>query len=380
MVPQSQAVAETPSADAPQVSVIIPARNEEGGLGACLSSVLEQGGVSKEVIVVDDGSTDRTAAIAASFPGVRVLSSGALPEGWSGKCNAVCTGAKAATGEWLLFTDADTQHQPGSLAASVAEARQCGVALLSYSPEQRLRGLVQWAVMPAIFAELASTYRPRDVCDPRSPVAAANGQYLLISREAYDAVGGHQAVATSLLEDLELARLVKSSGRPIRLRHGKGLVGTRMYRDTRSLVEGWTKNLALLFPRNAWLATVRLMEFLAIVAGLATLAWAAGHRHEVTADQRTRELVLAGVGLGALCGMRVLGRVRRAHFGPLAGLLAPLGLPIFSYLLLRSRFYYSWRKQITWKGRAYWPSHPQSSSVSRSAPEATSARGVQSST
>ena len=108
--------------------------------------------------------------------------------------------------------------------------------------------------MPVIFAELAATYRPARVSDPESPAAAANGQYILISREAYDAVGGHAAVSGSLLEDVALARAVKASGRRIFFRYGGDAVRTRMYRSFAQLREGWTKNLALLFPSPARLA------------------------------------------------------------------------------------------------------------------------------
>ncbi len=386
---------ESPVAAAlPRVSVIVPARNEEASLGPCLRSLTAQSGVDLEIIVVDDQSTDSTRRLAESFAGVKVIASGELPPGWSGKCNAAWTGARIARGHWLLFTDADTVHLPGSLCRSLQEAQREGVALLSYSPEQEVRGLLQWAVMPLIFAELASTYPPRQVCDPASPIAAANGQYLLISRTTYDAVGGHQSVAASLLEDLELAKRVKAAGNRVCLRHGKGLVRTRMYRDTRALVEGWTKNLALLFPRPVQLALTRLAEFVAIVAGIALAIWviiqgngcptgSLGLQPKVSRFWLgwvcDREFVLAAVGLAALCWLRVLKRVRRAHFGPRAALLAPLGLPIFSYLLLRSRLYYRWRKPIPWKGRAYCPSNRQSSSMSPSAPPPTSGHGVRSS-
>lgn len=380
MSPEAPVAAEPRQPGLARVSVIVPARNEGASLGACLRSLAAQSGVEFEIIVVDDQSTDSTRQLAESFPGVKVISSAELPAGWSGKCNAVWTGAKVARGEWLLFTDADTVHLPGSLARSLEETQRERVALLSFSPEQEVRGFVQWAVMPAIFAELACTYPPREVCDPESLVAAANGQYLLISRAVYDAVGGHPAVASSLLEDLELAKRVKAAGYRMRLRHGKGVVRTRMYRDTRSLVEGWTKNLALLFPHAAALALVRSAEFAAIVAGVAVALWAAGHHGKVVTEVTTREWILAAIGLGALCWLRVLNRVRRAHFGVPADILAPLGLPIFSYLLLRSRFYYSGRRQITWKGRAYWPSHPPSSNANQSAPGATSASGARSCT
>src|SRR5579863_220078 len=110
------------------------------------------------------------------------------------------------------------------------------------------------AVLPVVFAELARQYPPSKVSDPKSPEAAANGQYILIRREVYDAVGGHAAIAGEILEDVALARRVKAAGRRIRFRYAADAVRTRMYRNFRQLREGWTKNLALLFPRPGWLA------------------------------------------------------------------------------------------------------------------------------
>src|SRR6266478_4424874 len=121
------------------VSVIIPARNEEACLGACLQSLVAQRGVSFEIIVVNDASTDRTPAIGESFAGssryVKVVEAGPLPRGWTGKSHALAAGVTHARGAWLLFTDADTVHLPGSLATSLREAQEQGAALLSYSPE-----------------------------------------------------------------------------------------------------------------------------------------------------------------------------------------------------------------------------------------------------
>src|SRR4030088_2399186 len=142
----------------PTVSVIVPARNEEGCLRACLESLVAQTGVAFEIIVVDDHSTDRTREIALSFPGVRVVDAAPLPQGWTGKNNAVTCGARAANGEWLLFTDADTVHLPGSLARALAEARENGVELLSYSPEQIAVSFWEMTTLPPIFAELARRY------------------------------------------------------------------------------------------------------------------------------------------------------------------------------------------------------------------------------
>jgi len=326
------------------VSVIVPARNEEACLGMCLESLVAQTGVGFEIIVVDDGSTDRTRGVAQSFPGVRVVDPGPLPPGWSGKNNALVAGAKEAQGAWLLFTDADTVHRAGSLASSLAEAQRQKAALLSYSPQQEVHGFWEKAVMPVIFAELASTYRPSEVSDPASIAAAANGQYILISREAYEAVGGHAAVATSLLEDVALARAVKASDRKIFFRYGGDAVRTRMYRSFAQLSEGWTKNLALLFRSPVRLAMLRLTEFVLIV-GSAAVAFLMGLRG------RTQASVAVGM-LAVILAAFLLKRIRKAHFSWDADVLALIGLPVFSYLLLRSRAAHR-KGTISWKGRLY---------------------------
>src|SRR5712671_7022765 len=186
----------------PEVSIIVPARNEEVCLGDCLRSLIAQTGVGFEIIVVDDGSTDRTRAIAESVRGVRIISPGPLPNGWTGKNNAVVAGAKEARGEWLLFTDADTVHLPGSLSRAVAEAKENQADFLSYSPEQIVRTFWEKAVMPVVFAELAAEYPPQKVRDQSSGIVAANGQYILVRRYAYDTVGGHADVAAEILEDV----------------------------------------------------------------------------------------------------------------------------------------------------------------------------------
>jgi glycosyltransferase involved in cell wall biosynthesis len=330
----------------PAVSVIVPARNEEDCLGACLRSLVAQSGVAFEIIVVDDHSTDRTREIASSFasPIVRVIDAGPLLPGWTGKNNAVAAGARVARGEWLLFTDADTIHLPGSLMRSLEEAKRHGAALLSHSPEQTVKSFWERTVMPVIFAELAAGYRPSQVSDPKSSAAAANGQYILITRQAYDAVGGHAAVAGTLLEDVALAQAVKRSGQKIFFRYGGDAVRTRMYRSFAQLREGWTKNLALLFRSPRRLAVLRTLEFVLIMAGF-VIAIANGLRHHPlpTAISGALALILYTI---------FLQRIRRAHFSWDTNLLALLGLPLFSYLLLRSKMFHQ-RGNVSWKGRSY---------------------------
>lgn len=341
------------SVSGPLISVIVPARNEEVSLRACLESLAAQTGVDFEIIVVNDHSTDHTAEIAHSFPMVRVIDAPPLPTGWTGKNNAVTAGAKNASGSWFLFTDADTVHLPGSLAMAVSEAEQHDVALLSYSPAQEVHGFWEKSLMPVVFAELAANFRLKDVSDPASPAAAANGQYLLISREAYETVGGHAAIAGSILEDVTLARAVKSSGRKIFFRYGAGAVRTRMYRSFQQMCEGWTKNLALLFPRASALAALRMAEFILILAGIAGAI--------IFAQRALAAMAILSAVFAFVLYVLFLLRIRKAHFAWDANLCALIGLPLFSYLLLRSALSHK-RGHVEWKGRGY----PTSSAEVRS--------------
>jgi glycosyltransferase involved in cell wall biosynthesis len=335
----------TPEAPIPEVSIIIPARNEEASLGACLESLAAQIGAAFEIIVVDDGSTDRTRDIAGNFARVRVISSDPLRQGWTGKNNALLAGAKQARAEWLLFTDADTVHLPGSLARALAEAKKQQADLLSYSPEQVVVTFAERAVMPVIFAELAAHYPPHKVRDETSEIVAANGQYILIRRAAYEAIGGHAAVATEILEDVALARLFRNAGRRVYFRYGGDAVRTRMYRNWPQLREGWTKNLALLFSRPEFLAFQSLTVWFAAWSTLAIVVSGVTSRHFVWI-------------LAAAFWLLAYRRIQTAHFATANNLLAmAFGLPMFAYLLLRSKKAHA-SGQVSWKGRAYNVSGP----------------------
>jgi GT2 family glycosyltransferase len=251
---------------------------------------------------------------------------------------------RQSSGEWLLFTDADPEHLPDSLAASLAEARKADAAMLSYSPEQQLSGVLQRLVMPLVFGELAANYRPREVSDPKSAVAAANGQYILIRRDVYDRVGGHRAVASDLLEDVALARNVKKSGARIMFRLGVGRVRAHMYSNAQEMQRGWTKNLSLLFPDALRLAIQRMFEFFALLL-LPTLAIA-----DFAFGARTPGYVAAAAAL--LLWWRYYARVSRAHFGPALTIAAVFGLPAFARLLRESVKAHS-EHRVEWKGRKY---------------------------
>jgi glycosyltransferase involved in cell wall biosynthesis len=325
----------------PEVSVIIPARNEEASLGVCLESLVAQSGVDFEIIVVNDHSTDRTGEIAASFANVRVIEARPLPQGWTGKNNAVACGAREARGEWLLFTDADTVHLAGSLARALAEATENKVEMLSYSPEQIAVTFWEMAILPVVFAELARQYPPSKVSDPASPIAAANGQFILIRRETYDAIGGHAAVASDILEDVALARRVKADGQKIRFRYAADAVRTRMYRNFEQLREGWTKNLALLFPRPGRLALETVFF------------WGVPWLVLLSPIVLPRLVNLWWWSMIAVMGFaRNTVRLQRANFDLAMEFLgACFGMPMFAYLLIRSKRMHR-KGSVAWKGRS----------------------------
>lgn len=337
-----------------ELSVIVPARNEERSLAACLASLVSQSepgfalGEQWELIVVDDDSSDRTREIAAEMavahPGVTVLAAPPFDASITGKNSACWSGAQSARGRWLLFTDADTVHEPGDLSRSLREAERHQVKLLSYSPRQIVSGFSQRSVMPLIFSELASVYPPKKVSDPQSRLAAANGQFLLVDREAYFTAGGHRAIASEVLEDVALAENIKRHPWLIRFRYAPEALSARMYRTTGEMVEGWTKNLALLLPSPVSLAAWRVLDLL-LFFGLPILSF--------TVPEHIPYQAAVFWLLWIRTCFRFYNRVMRANFPALDTVLSILGVPLFVYLLLRSVMQHRIQRRVVWKGRSY---------------------------
>jgi glycosyltransferase involved in cell wall biosynthesis len=340
-----------------RVSVIIPARNEEANIARAVRSVAAQQGV-QEIIVANDSSTDRTGEILdelrGEIPALRVIQTEALPEGWTGKSHAVATGARQASGEWLLFTDADTDHRAGSLAAVVERAERSGADLLSLSPGQRVVTWWEKSVIPLVYVHLARLYRFEEVSDPGSPAAAANGQYLLIRREAYGRVGGHEAVRAEILEDVELARRLKASGGQLVFLPGAEWAETRMYQTFGQMWQGWTKNLYLLYSRNlarllATLAEVALLDF-ALPLIFVALCVMMVFWHSGAALALAAVMILIAALWRQWTYRASLGRL---GFDPrLANFLVP-GAGLFGLLLMNSALAHRWRRSVRWKGREY---------------------------
>lgn len=348
------------SADQPdlELSVIIPARNEEHSLPACLASLMRQSepgfvlGQQWELIIVNDDSTDKTheiaAKAAASHEGVILLEAPPLDQssrgGFTGKSNACWAGAQMARGRHLLFTDADTVHEQNDISRSLREAERHKAVLLSYSPRQIVTGFWQRAVMPLVFSELASVYPPKQVNDPVRSLAAANGQFILVERDAYFSVGGHRAIGKNILEDVALAHNIKRGPRIIRFRYAPEALSTQMYRTTPEMIEGWTKNLALLFPKPIVLALWRILDLL-LFFGLPALAlgiyWLLPWQRSVILLLWVRTL------------WRFYSRVARSNFPAFDVAVSILGIPLFVFLLVRSVIHHRIKKSVAWKGRSY---------------------------
>ena len=271
------------------ISAIVPARNEEAVLANCVRSLALQPEVD-EIFIVNDRSTDGTAnearGLAAEIARVQLLETQEVPAGWLGKNNAVWIGAKAARSDWLLFTDADAELAPGAAARALQVAHDSDAVLISFSPEQITERWYEKSLIPFVYCRLAKYFSYRDVNDPASTVAAANGQFLMIRREVYEQIGGHASIAGEVLEDVALARRVKSAGQRIWFGPGKGIVRARMYRSFDAMWQGWQKNLYLLIGASRG-AVYR--ELLSIVPWIPAILLLLGTRFPFA--------LLAGIGL-----------------------------------------------------------------------------------
>lgn len=330
------------------ISAIVPARNEESVIAACVESLARQPEIG-EILVVDDQSTDGTAAIlgqlAAHVPQLRVLQAGPVPAGWVGKNHAISLGAAQARGGWLLFTDADSVHLEGSAARALELAQEWDAALVSFSPEQVTETWWEKALIPYIYCRLAARFSYKEVNNPDSPAAAANGQYMLMRRDAYEAIGGHASVAAEILEDVAIARRVKSAGYRIWFGSGNSIVRVRMYRSFGAMWEGWRKNLYPLMGGSP-----------AAMAGelLSSVPWVPFFLLLLFVPSGYLWHVLAALGLLLLLGRHA------AYAAMLARNQYPVSRILYyvpAVLLYGGVLVGSWRThgrgRVTWKGREY---------------------------
>jgi chlorobactene glucosyltransferase len=336
-----------------RVSVLVPARDEERNIEACLRQALAQDHPELEVIVVDDGSTDGTAAILAALVAeqphrLKVIrgEAGGPPEGWLGKPWACQRAGQQATGDWLLFIDADVRLHPRAVSVALGWAQDHGLDLLSGLGRMEAVGPWEKILQPSVGALILAGNDLNRVNDParRGERPLANGQFLLFHASAWRELGGHQAVAGAVLDDVGMASAVAASGGAYELVMMRELFGCRMYDSLGALWQGWTKNLFIGIRRSlplllfitAWVFCGSVLPFLLLPAAL--LGW-------LPPDMALLSLLVCGIVLGLRRWMDGLfGNDRRYGLSlPLASLML---IALFWNSALRT-----WTGTVSWKGR-----------------------------
>ncbi|HTW94190.1 MAG TPA: glycosyltransferase [Tepidisphaeraceae bacterium] len=352
-----RAIALTADHPASRVSVIVPARNEAGNIGPCVDALLAQDyrRDQLQIMVVDDDSSDTTAAEALAHGDDRIILIHAppLPGGWTGKCNACWNGARGASGDYLCFIDADVRVLPPLLRCAVACAQSESIDMLSLEPFQRMESCWERMILPAGFLLLAATQDLRSIDDPTKETAAANGQFLLVRREVYEAVGGHAAVHSTVAEDGALAARIKRAGYKVALRDGSDLLQVRMYRSLSSLWEGLSKNI----PEMLHGIAAALLSAL-LASGLAIASIALPIVAGITLDRHPGSLHFAEFCLAVGPSLALLfthvGIARHFRFPVWNALLFPLAYLLGAALVINSVIGHV-RGRVSWKGRTYTP-------------------------
>jgi chlorobactene glucosyltransferase len=342
------------------ISVIVPARNEEGNIRRCIQALLYQDYPAFEVIVVEDRSTDATPKILQEMlteereGRLKVIAGEELPPGWAGKPHALTQGAAIAQGDWLCFVDADTFASPLLLASTLRAARETGADLFTMLTYQELDSFWEKVVLPLIFTGLSVGFPARRVNDPERPDAIASGQFILIRRTAYQVTGGHAAVRDRIDEDKALAELIKGSGHRLVLADGRAVARTRMYTSLNEIWEGFTKNIylglrdrlgLLLFGGVVGLFGALVLPFW-LAAGLFWLAVEGGLEPAVVSAQA-----------GLMWAYLWFTRARQAialGISPLYVFTLPLGALVFTAMMVTSTVNVLSGRGVRWKERVYY--------------------------
>lgn len=329
----------------PRVSVVFAARNEGRTVGAAVPTMLALDYPDLELIAVDDRSEDDTGAVldrlAAADPRLRVDHIRELPPGWLGKNHALHHGAAQATGEWILFTDADIHFRPDALRRAVAYARAQQLDHLAAVPQLHERGALLGICVGAFSLLFAMFVRPWRIPDPRSACHGGVGAFSLVRTSTYRKLGGHEPLRLRPDDDLKLGKLMKSGGFS-EMVLGAGVITVEWYASVGGLVRGLTKNAFAGTDYRAWLVL------------LAVLLHAGYFLGPVAALFFTRGLAWQ-LNLAAVLVMLLVAVDNQRFDGGRAwhGLFFPVGLVVFDYILLRSMVVTIAQRGITWRGTHY---------------------------
>jgi chlorobactene glucosyltransferase len=345
---------------APLISICIPARNEENNIGNCVESALGQDYPNIEVIVLDDRSTDSTATqlagIASRDSRLLPIRGKELPAGWAGKPHALFQASAAAHGEWLCFVDADTFLAPNAISACYVKALETHADMFTTMNEQILGSFWEKVVMPLVMTALSVGFSPRKVNDPNSRDAIANGQFIMIRRSVYDAIGGHEKVKDQIVEDKAISEQVKWNGHRLVVADGMKVIRTRMYTDLPSMWEGWTKNIYLglrdhpaMLLLGAFGATLALMAALFLpLWTLLGINWLFNNGDWLAVAVIVQSLLV----WGWLLYFR-MNVARGMNISAWYALTTPLGAGVFAAMMLTSAWKVLSGQGVTWRGRKY---------------------------
>ena len=342
-----------PEAPLPVLSIVVPARDEARSIERCVRSLLAQRWLDFEVIVVDDRSTDATPEIverlAREDGRVRLVRGAELPAGWVGKPWALVQGVRHARGDWFLFTDADSVHEPAGAASALWFATGMGIDALSIATRQELVTFWERAMLPSVLGMILFVSGTLgDINDPAKPKKAlANGQYILVSREAYAALGGHEALRGEIVEDVEFAKLLKADGRfRMLLAGGDRIASVRMYHSFAEIWAGFTKNVYLGAKGNvfALCGGIAFTSLISVVPPALALRSLTRGRFALGFEALA---VSTAIVAAASWGMR------RAAFPRRLALLQPLGTALFGAIIANSMLSVLSGRGVEWRGRRY---------------------------
>jgi hypothetical protein len=340
----------------PSVCVVVPARNEEANIGACLDGILAQDYAPLSVRVVDDCSTDGTAAEvqkrAKADPRLQLVRGTEPPEGWIGKTHAIHQGTLDVEPDFFLFVDADLVMAPGCLANAVATAEARGADLLTTVPRLDAIGAWELAVQPLIAQLIAALLDVQKLHDPTEKLASANGPFMLFRTSAYRAIGGHEAVRAEVVEDLRLAERIKAQGYRLLYTRAVHQASLRMYGGLSSLVEGWSKNFHEALGPHQWTAPLAALALITVFGGPLLLSFACVALLAAGVLVATPLTITAAAAPAAVVwsGRWHLHHRYRVPAG--RAYLQPLGAVVIAWILIRSVRARRRGESITWRGRA----------------------------
>jgi chlorobactene glucosyltransferase len=352
-----------PPSNPPLISVCVPARNEERNIRRCIEGILNQDYPNIEVIVLDDRSTDSTPQILADIASrdsrLRPISGSDLPAGWAGKPHALfqaSASARAADDAWLCFIDADTFLSPETLSSCYNKATETKADMFTIMTFQILGSFWEKTVMPLVMTALSVGFSPRKVNDPKTKDAIANGQFILIKRSIYDAIGGHESVKDQIVEDKAISEQVKWNGYRLIVADGMKVAKTRMYTSLPEMWEGWTKNIYLGLRDQVGLLWLGVFgAFLAVVASLFLPVWPLLGAFWFSNGGGWMAITVIVEAL-LLWGYLIYMRARVAtnmNISPWYALTTPLGAGVFGAMMFTSAWKVVSRTGVTWKGRVY---------------------------